>query len=67
MSAGLIGRQLGAGPGTPLLWIHGLGESGRGFDAIARHSRLAGRRQLLPDLPDAFADAVAGQLAAWGL
>jgi pimeloyl-ACP methyl ester carboxylesterase len=75
VSAGLLGRQLGAGPGTPLLWIHGLGESGRGFDAIARHSRLAGRRQLLPDLPGygetpalsppPSLAAVAGILARW--
>lgn len=38
-------------PGPTLLWIHGLGESGLCFEEIALHPGLAGRRQLLPDLP----------------
>lgn len=38
-------------PRLPLLWIHGLGESGLCFEEIALHRGLAGRRQLVPDLP----------------
>jgi pimeloyl-ACP methyl ester carboxylesterase len=58
-----------------LLWIHGLGESGRCFDAIAAHPALAGARSLAPDLPG-YGDAErpsppaglaghADHLAAW--
>ncbi|MFH1468923.1 MAG: alpha/beta hydrolase [Pseudomonadota bacterium] len=35
----------------PLLWLHGLGESGLCFERIVAHPRLAGWRHLVPDLP----------------
>lgn len=39
-------------PGDPtVLWLHGLGESGRCFEAIAAHPALAGAGALIPDLP----------------
>jgi len=45
-------RTLGedALPG-PVLWLHGLGESGLCFERIVVHPRLAGWRHLVPDLP----------------
>jgi pimeloyl-ACP methyl ester carboxylesterase len=67
--------------GSPvLLWIHGLGESGRCFEAIAAHPALAGTGALIPDLPGygrserppstaslvEVADHLAGWLAARG-
>lgn len=51
MSEPLASRRVGEGAGTPLLWIHGLGEAGSCFDSIIRQPRLAGRPHLLPDLP----------------
>jgi len=35
----------------PMLWLHGLGESGLSFEPIVQHSQLAGWRHLVPDLP----------------
>lgn len=35
----------------PVLWVHGLGESGLCFERIVRHPLLAGWRHLVPDLP----------------
>lgn len=72
-SQGLCIRTV-AGGGTPLVWIHGLGESSRCFDAIAAHPRLAGRGHALVDLPGygrapwaepATIDETAALLAAW--
>lgn len=37
--------------GRRLLWLHGLGESGRCFEAIVDHPRLAGFASVVPDLP----------------
>jgi pimeloyl-ACP methyl ester carboxylesterase len=85
-TAGADGRILGRmhlreRPGSPtLLWLHGLGESGRCFEAIAAHPALAGAGALIPDLPGygrserppsplplvAIADHLAGWLAARG-
>lgn len=39
------------GGGRTLVWIHGLGESGRCFDAITALPALAGYRHVIPDLP----------------
>jgi len=72
---GLFVRELGAPELPALLWIHGLGESGLGFEAAFSHPGLAGRRHLVPDLPGygrtawperppTFAE-VADTLAAW--
>ncbi len=36
---------------APLLWIHGLGESGLCFESIVQHPELATHRHLIPDLP----------------
>ncbi len=69
-----------AGGGRTLVWIHGLGEAGRCFDAITAHPRLAHYRHVVPDLPgygrapwpavrcglEATADALAGWLRARG-
>jgi len=38
------------GPRT-VLWIHGLGESGLGFEAVLERPELAGWRHIAPDLP----------------
>lgn len=63
-----------AGAGTPIVWIHGLGESGRCFDAIVAHPRLAARTHVIVDLPGygrapwgeaASIDATAELLGAW--
>jgi len=35
----------------PILWLHGLGESGLCFERIVQHPSLAGWRHLVPDLP----------------
>ncbi len=63
------------GTGDELVWIHGLGESSVGFDAVAQHSALAGYTHVLPDLPgygrSPWPDATSGlseladQLVAW--
>ena len=74
---GMVVRRLGAGP--EVVWIHGLGEHGQSFEAIARHPALVGFTHVMPDLPgygrSAWpADAlpaqgsitrVADQLAGW--
>ena len=39
------------GHGPTLVWLHGLGESGRCFDAITADPALAGFRHVIPDLP----------------
>ncbi|MEZ4404461.1 MAG: alpha/beta fold hydrolase [Kofleriaceae bacterium] len=39
------------GAGSPVVWIHGLGESGRCFDPIVRHPRLRDGAHVVPDLP----------------
>lgn len=44
-------RDSTPGSGRPIVWVHGLGESGLGFEHIASHSLLAHRHQLVPDLP----------------
>lgn len=77
----LGGMHVRERPGLPtLLWLHGLGESGRCFEAIAAHPALAGAGALIPDLPGyggseppatplplrAIADHLAGWLAARG-
>lgn len=63
-----------SGAGAPALWIHGLGESSRCFDAIVAHPRLADRAHVLVDLPgygrapwtDARSlDATVDHLASW--
>ncbi|MDQ7005801.1 MAG: alpha/beta hydrolase [Acidobacteriota bacterium] len=36
---------------APLVFVHGLGESGLCFEEIAMHPLLAARRRLVPDLP----------------
>jgi pimeloyl-ACP methyl ester carboxylesterase len=46
---GMVVRRRGAGPA--LVWIHGLGESSVGFDAMADHTAFAGFAHTLPDLP----------------
>lgn len=51
---------------TTLLWIHGLGETGRCFEAIVGHPRLAVVRSLTPDLPG-YGDAPASGLTLAGL
>ncbi len=49
---GMFLRSLGEEqlPG-PVLWIHGLGESGLCFERVLCHPDLAGWRHLVPDLP----------------
>lgn len=47
---GMAVRTRGAGSQT-LVWIHGLGESGRCFDAITGHPALSPYRHIIPDLP----------------
>lgn len=50
---GMFVREAASGQasGTPLVWVHGLGESGLGFERIAVHPELAPWRHLIPDLP----------------
>jgi pimeloyl-ACP methyl ester carboxylesterase len=51
---GMVVRRLGGATGVALvdlIWIHGLGEHSRSFDAIAHHPALAGHAHLLVDLP----------------
>lgn len=70
--AGMVVRSAGAGP-LDVVWLHGLGESSLGFDAIV--ARLSGWRHVRPDLPGygrsrrpavvrGLAE-VAAELAAW--
>ncbi len=47
---GMAVRTRGSGSRT-LVWIHGLGESGRCFDAITAHPALSPYRHVVPDLP----------------
>jgi pimeloyl-ACP methyl ester carboxylesterase len=48
---GMFLREIGSRDGAPVVWIHGLGESGLCFEGILAHPRLQGRRHLVPDLP----------------
>jgi pimeloyl-ACP methyl ester carboxylesterase len=72
VEAGMIVRERAEGA-PRLLWIHGLGESGACFEAIAAHPALAGTAALIPDLPgygasdraDLDLAGVADHLAAW--
>jgi len=48
---GMYLREIGPAGGTPVVWVHGLGESGLCFEGIVTHPRLGGRRHLIPDLP----------------
>ena len=53
-SEGLFLRCRNSTAGEPqgtLLWIHGLGESGLGFEGIAGHDRLGAWHHLVVDLP----------------
>lgn len=43
-------RETG-GEGVRVVWIHGLGESGRCFEAITGHPRLGAARHVVVDLP----------------
>ncbi|HVV83024.1 MAG TPA: alpha/beta hydrolase [Kofleriaceae bacterium] len=71
---GMAVRSRGGGSRT-LVWIHGLGESGRCFDAIARHAALSPYRHVIPDLPGygrspwplapRSLDETADELAVW--
>lgn len=77
---GMAVREVGPAGGTPVLWIHGLGESGLCFEEIVCHPLLSGRSHLIPDLPGygraarvrppqdfaGIADHLAGWLAARG-
>ena len=49
--SGMFVRRWGPTNGQPLLWIHGLGESGLCMEAIVRHPGLAGIRHIIPDMP----------------
>ena len=48
---GMFVRESGPAGSTPVVWIHGLGESGLCFDGILDHPELRYRRHLVPDLP----------------
>ncbi|MDH3284487.1 MAG: alpha/beta hydrolase [Acidobacteriota bacterium] len=41
----------GARESVPVIWIHGLGESGLSFESLLAGKRWRGRRHLVPDLP----------------
>jgi pimeloyl-ACP methyl ester carboxylesterase len=46
------GMHVRVRPGAPaLLWVHGLGESGRCFEGIAAHPALTHTGAVIPDLP----------------
>lgn len=48
----VVRRLVRGGPRAPeLVWIHGLGERSRCFDAVAGHHLLEGFTHVLPDLP----------------
>ena len=47
---GMAVRSRGSGSRT-LIWLHGLGESGRCFDAISADPALSPYRHVIPDLP----------------
>lgn len=71
---GMSVRSRGSGSRV-LVWIHGLGESGRCFDAIAGHPHLWPYRHVVVDLPgygrspwpgtSRGIEATADELAAW--
>lgn len=71
---GMSVRSRGSGSRV-LVWIHGLGESGRCFDAIAAHPHLWPYRHVVVDLPgygrspwpgtSRGIEATADELAAW--
>ncbi len=76
LADGLFLREYGTpGPRPPLLFVHGLGESGLCFEELAAREELAERWRLVPDLPgygrSTWPDeplpleAVADQLAGW--
>jgi pimeloyl-ACP methyl ester carboxylesterase len=48
---GLFVREVGAPALPPVLWIHGLGESGLGFEETLGLPGLAAWRHVVPDLP----------------
>jgi pimeloyl-ACP methyl ester carboxylesterase len=48
VESGCVVRERGAGPAV--VWVHGLGESGRCFDAIVAHPALAAWRHVVVDL-----------------
>lgn len=48
---GMFVRERAVAGAPRLLWIHGLGESGLCFEAIAAHPALAGTAALILDLP----------------
>jgi pimeloyl-ACP methyl ester carboxylesterase len=72
VESGMLVRER-AGRTPPLLWIHGLGESGACFEEVAAHPALAASAALIPDLPgygasdraDLDLAGVADHLAAW--
>ncbi len=45
----MVVRRIGRGP--EVIWIHGLGERSRCFDAVVGHRLLEGFTHVLPDLP----------------
>ena len=45
----MVVRRVGRGP--EVIWIHGLGERSRCFDAVVDHRLLEGFTHVLPDLP----------------
>jgi pimeloyl-ACP methyl ester carboxylesterase len=52
VDSGLFVREAGDGPpGRTLVHVHGLGESGLGFEELVHREELAGWRHLVPDLP----------------
>jgi pimeloyl-ACP methyl ester carboxylesterase len=70
----MVVRRL-AGDGPPLVWVHGLGESGVCFETVLAEPALASRAAVVPDLsgygrspwpirPDGLV-GVADQLAEW--
>ena len=71
---GMSVRSRGSGS-RALVWVHGLGESGRCFDAIASHPHLWPYRHVLVDLPgygrspwaasSRGIEATADELAGW--
>ncbi len=48
---GLFVREYGDPAAPALVWLHGLGESALGFEAIVQHPGLARWRHVVPDLP----------------
>ena len=52
VEAGMFVREYEGGDGgPPVLYLHGLGESGLCFERIVVRPELAGRKHLVPDLP----------------